>query len=92
MNIILQQQFSIPPNDPKTSKELLDNMFPEQKREEKDIRTTKEILDNLTDSLEIDQLKDITTEIQYLATTWLDGFEREIFKGLTLQEFLHESK
>ncbi len=37
-----------------------------------------------------EQLKNIITEVQFLTESWLDEFERQIFKGLTLQELLHE--
>ncbi len=74
----------------RSTKDTLDLMFPEQLREEKDLLKVKAILGNLTASFTTQELKDIVTEVQYLADSWLDDFERSIFKGVTLQELLHE--
>lgn len=71
-------------------KQSLDDLFPEQQYDEKDIQRAKEILGGLANEFTAEQLKDTVTEIQYLAESWLDGFERKIFKGLTLKELLHE--
>lgn len=71
-------------------KESLDDLFPEQKYEEKSIQKAKEILGKTAGQFTSEQLKDIVTEIQFLADNWLDDFEREIFKGKTLKELLHE--
>ncbi|MBI3485655.1 hypothetical protein HY025_01780 [Candidatus Daviesbacteria bacterium] len=74
----------------KSLKESLDNLFPEQKYEEKNLQRTKEILGELANDFSSEQLKDAITEVQYLAESWLDDFEREVFGGLTLKELLHE--
>ena len=71
-------------------KKSLDDLFPEQRYEEKNIQQAKQILGPIIDSSNIEQLKETITKIQYLAESWLDDFERSIFKGLTLQELLHE--
>lgn len=71
-------------------KESLDNLFPEQQYDEKNIQKAKEILGKLADEFTQVQLKDTVTEVQFLAENWLDNYEREIFGGLTLQELLHE--
>lgn len=68
----------------------LDDLFPEQAREEKTLKRTKEILGALVDTYSQEQLQDIVAEVQYLVCMWLDDFERNIFSGLTLQELLHE--
>lgn len=70
----------------------LNELFPEQLYEEKSVQKTKEILGLLVQKFSQEQLKDLTVEIQYLATSWLDDFEREIFNGLTLKELLHERR
>lgn len=70
-------------------KESLDNIFPEQEYDKK-LQKAKEVLGNLSKDLSTQQLRDVVTEIQYLVNTWLDDFEREIFKGQTLKELLHE--
>lgn len=77
-------------NSTQAVKQCLDDLFPEQRYEEKDIQRTKEILGELANKYSPEQLKGTIIEIQHLAQTWLDDFERDIFKGLTLKEILHE--
>ncbi len=71
-------------------KQSLDDLFPEQQYEERNIQRAKDILGDLSDKFTSEELKVAVTEIQFLAQSWLDDFEREIFGGLTLQELLHE--
>jgi hypothetical protein len=72
--------------------ESLENLFPEQTYDGKNIQKAKGILGDLAKSLTTEQLKDAIVEIQFLAESWLDDFEREIFKGITLRELLHEKE
>ncbi len=71
-------------------RQSLDELFPEQGYDDKDFQKAKELLGNLTNELTLEQLKGTVIEIQYLAQSWLDELERDIFKGLTLKEVLHE--
>ena len=71
-------------------KESLDQLFPEQQYEEKAIQKTKQILGELSKQFTPQQLKEIAIEVQFLADTWLDDFERKTFQGKTLKELLHE--
>jgi uncharacterized protein YpuA (DUF1002 family) len=68
----------------------LNELFPEQEYQEKTIQKTKEVLGALAIDLTEENLRDIASEIQFLADSWLDDFEMEIFNGLTLNELLHE--
>lgn len=68
----------------------LNNLFPEQLFEEKDIQRVKKILGRRVFNLSQEQIKDIAVEVQFLATTWLDEFERRVFGNHTLNELLHE--
>ena len=68
----------------------LNNLFPEQLFEEKDIQKVKKILGRRVFNLSPDQIKDIAVEVQFLTTTWLDEFERRIFDNHTLNALLHE--
>ncbi len=68
----------------------LNDLFPEQAYQEKDIQKAKEILGQLIKEFTSEQLKGAIIEIEYLAQSWLDDLERDIFKGLTLKEVLHE--
>ena len=75
---------------PKTVKDSLDTLFPEQRYEEKNLQKAKDILGVVANELTADQLKGVITEIQYLVDSWLDDYERNVFDGLTLKELLHE--
>lgn len=68
----------------------LDDLFPEQQYDEKNIQKAKEILGEAAQAFTQEQLKDEVIKIQYLCEAWLDEFERESFDGLTLKELLHE--
>lgn len=68
----------------------LNDLFPEQQYEERNIQRAKDILGDLTSKLSPEELKIAITEIQFLVQIWIDDFEREIFDGLTLSELLHE--
>lgn len=74
----------------KTLRKSLDELFPEQEYEEKQIKRTKEVLGSAGEQLAEAQIRDIASEVKFLTSTWLDDFERSIFEGLTLQEMLHE--
>jgi len=79
------------PKEPsKSLSKSLDDLFPEQQYDEKVVQEAKKILGVIADEFTPEQLKDAVTEIQYLASTWLDDFERDAFDGLTLNELLHE--
>jgi hypothetical protein len=73
-----------------TFKESLNDLFPEQQYDDKDMQKAKALLGQSAAEFTSEQLKDEIIKIQYLCETWLDDFERNIFKGLTLQELLHE--
>ena len=73
-----------------TITQTLDVLFPEQERENKDIKEAREILGLLSKEFDDTQIKDLIAEVQFLTESWLDDFERSIFKGLTLQELFHE--
>lgn len=75
---------------PQSTIQTLDKLFPEQEREEKNIKKTKQILGQLSEQFDDQQIKDLIAEVQFLTDSWLDDFERSIFNGLTLQEFFHE--
>jgi hypothetical protein len=70
--------------------ESLDIMFPEQKRQDKDLVNTKEVLGKLSESFTDLQLKEIITDVDFLVESWLNQFEQGIFEGKTLKELLHE--
>lgn len=68
---------------------LLDQLFPEQKREDKTVKQTRAILGGLTEKFSMDELQEVISLFQYLTDTWLDTYEREVFDGKTLQELLN---
>ena len=84
------QQKKIQDIDKTSFKKSLDNLFPEQQYEDKDIQNVKEILGIKSKNLTDVEIRDLIAETQYLICSWLDDFERSIFNGLTLNELLHE--
>ena len=70
--------------------ESLDIIFPEQKRQDKDLVNTKEVLGKLSESFSDLQLKELITDVDFLVGNWLDQFEQGIFEGKTLKELLYE--
>lgn len=77
-------------NQSQTVTQTLDKLFPEQKRAEKKVRAVKDILGTLFDQLSASEIQDVIAETEYLVESWLDDYERQIFKGITLNELLHE--
>lgn len=71
-------------------KQSLDEMFSKQQFKDRNILVICELLGDIGKQLSPDQITDIVSEMQYLTECWLDDFEREIFKGITLKELLHE--
>lgn len=76
--------------DFKTITQSLNDLFPEQEIENKNLKRTKEILGEIAKEFSEDELNDVIAQVEYLAESWLDDFERDIFGGLTLREVLHE--
>lgn len=68
----------------------LNVLFPEQEVEGRYIKEVKNTLGEISSTLSNEELKSVIAEIQFLVDTWLDDFERKIFKGQTLRELLHE--
>jgi hypothetical protein len=81
---------TIPGKPTQNLKNSLDDLFPEQQTEEKNIKKSKEILGCISDEFTTEQLRDISTEVIFLVKNSLDAFERSIFEGITLKELLHE--
>lgn len=79
-------------NDSKTITQSLNDLFPEQEIENRNLKRAKEILGDIAKEFSESELKDVIAQVEYLAESWLDDFERDIFGGLTLREVLHERK
>ena len=75
---------------PQSLSASLRDLFPEQQYEEKTVQKAKQILGEIAGQLSPEELTCTVAEVQYLAETWLNDFERQIFNGLTLKELLHE--
>ena len=76
----------------KSLHQSLDELFPEQKYEDRSLQEARRILGSKADKFTKEQLKTVITEMKYLVSTWLDDFERELFDGQTLNELLHEKE
>lgn len=68
----------------------IQELFPEQEYEEKNIQRAKEVLGELSKQFSKTEMRDLVAQVEYLAESWLDEFERDIFSGKTLNELLHE--
>lgn len=71
---------------------LLHTLFPENRAEDKEFLKVKQILGEKGKELTSEQVKDLMTKVQYLVQSWLDEYERQIFKGQTLQELLSSTQ
>ena len=59
-------------------------------QEDKQLQQVRKILGEIGKDLTTQELQTITTEFQFLVNSWLDSYEKLIFKGLTLQQLLNE--
>ena len=55
-----------------------------------EIKKAKQILGTLAEDISETELKDIVTEIHFLAESWLDNFEKQKFDGKTLREYIFD--
>lgn len=83
---IISKSLTVSPSSAKSIQDL----FPEQEYEDKAIQRAKEVLGESAKSFSNEEMRDLVAQVEYLAETWLDDFERDIFKGKTLNELLHE--
>ena len=58
----------------------------------KEAEKTQEALRDTTVKLEESDLRDAVVEIRFLALSWLDDFEKELFGGKTIDELLNHSE
>ncbi len=88
-NPVSLKTFTFPVEAPQTPKEL-----PTQpsvvEQEDKQQQQVRKILGDLAKDFSSQELKAITTEVQFLVDSWLNSYEKQIFKGLTLQQLLNE--
>jgi len=56
--------------------------------EQKDIDEAREILGDSVKDFSDDDLKDKLVEMLFLIESWLDEYERKVFKGKTINEML----
>ena len=55
-------------------------------------KKTQEILEDTTVELQEGDLHDAVVEIRFLALSWLDDFEKKLFKGKTIDELLNRGQ
>ncbi len=65
----------------------LNSIFLQQQEPTKTERA-RGILGELSRQYTDEQLKNVVSDFEYLATQWLDTFEKQIFNGVTLSEIL----
>lgn len=68
---------------------VLNSIFPQQ-QEENNITRTRRHLGETAKTLSDEQIQIIVTGFQFLIDAWLDEYERDVFKGMTLKEVLNE--
>lgn len=66
----------------------LNNLFSEQDKQKKTIQEAREILGESAKDLADEQVFDLANEIQYLVDSWLEEYEKKVFDGKTLDEFI----
>ena len=74
-----------------TTKSIQD-LFPEQEIADKKLKVAITALGKLSAEFSKSELQELIAQVEYLAETWLDEFERDVFKGMTLNELLHERR
>lgn len=67
----------------------INQLFNEQDSREKSILESREILGESANDMTDEQVFNLVTEMQYLADSWLEEFERQTFDGKTLIELLN---
>lgn len=67
---------------------VLSSILPSQTEENKTTKTRKH-LGKIGHLVSDEQIECITAEFQFLIDTWLDEYEKEVFKGMTLREVLN---
>lgn len=67
----------------------LNSILPTQTEETNALKTRRQ-LGETAKALSDEQIECIAAEFQFLANTWLDEYERDVFNGMTLKEVLHE--
>ena len=84
-----QQKLVASINPQQSIETALNKILPLSSEETKILRMRK-ALGETAQLLSNEQIENITTEFQYLIDSWMDEFEREVFKGMTLKEVLNE--
>ena len=66
----------------------LNQLFSEQDAQRKTIDEARNILGESAQALTDAQVYDLITEVQFLVDSWIKEYEKKIFDGKTLDEFL----
>ncbi len=64
----------------------LNQLFTEQDQQNKTVLVARETIGESAEALTDSQVYDLVNEIQYLVDSWLEEYERQVFKGNTLNE------
>ncbi len=86
-----QPSYQIPAYKPISDslQNVLNRAFPKQSEENKFTRT-RQLLGETAQTLSNEQIETVVTEFQFLIDTWLNEYEKDVFKGLTLKEVINE--
>jgi len=67
----------------------LRGLFP-QNTDETTLNKTRRTLGEIAKTLADEQIECMITEFQFLINSWLDEYEKDVFKGMTLKGVLNE--
>ncbi len=84
----ISQQFNYT-NPQALLENAIESLLP-QYQEESLVVKTRRNLGKTAETLSDEQIECIVAEFQFLANSWLDEFEQEVFRGKTLKEVLNE--
>jgi hypothetical protein len=63
---------------------------PELQLDPKEEQKARLVLESVAQDYSDDQINEAIAEMKFLAESWLNDFEREVFDGKTLKEMLHD--
>lgn len=72
--------------------EPIDGLQENQQNQDEELRLARNTFGKLSSFFSGEEFKVVITEIKYLSQTWVDEFEKNIYKGKTLSELLNEGE
>lgn len=73
---------------PANTYETINRYFEDQNERDRTLMEAREILGDTAKDLSDQQVLDLANEVQFLADSWLEEYEKDIFGGKTLDELI----